>query len=426
MKKAYEKMWLVVCLAIFLPACGGGGGGSSEVPLESACQETNKVFCDVFERCELVYVTEMENHSQCEDANFFCDDDFNRMVEAVKAGRMAYDGKLARTCLDKISQTKCSEIFTIFEMLEKECGEVFTGLVSENGNCYQDDECQNGLYCDESEQKCPGTCKPRAAQNESCADVPCLEELSCNEDDTCVPPAGNGQSCLSVRCQDELQCDYSQAPPICVVPGDAGSSCTDEDQCKPGLRCLNDKCTGQAAVGETCIIEESMDLIFACQTGNWCDADILHQQKEGTCKPKKNQGEECLLPVECKPGLLCIGVQINQQTGEVTKGKCQPPLSENQSCNVQLAKEHIPECNYDLWCNPNSGKCEKLPAEGGTCSTDVGCNSDNLICDVPIGEDLGTCKKLKAYGEGCQFDQECYKGYCSDQMVCRSYDQCTP
>ncbi|NMB74060.1 MAG: hypothetical protein GYA21_02890 [Myxococcales bacterium] len=421
----YLRLGPVVLASLVAISACDGGGASGPIPLQNSCSEYQKAICDLLERCELSIMFEMENHARCQDALGMCDEGFQRMVDSVNAGRIRYDGTQARTCLDQIKALSCLDISEVFDNELEACQSVFTGLVTADADCYFSDECAAGLYCDESTSQCPGKCRAYAGSGASCVDSECdPAQAECNGS-VCVPLAGPGQPCDNVSCAEGLNCDSSTSPARCVAPGEEGSACASEDQCRNGLRCINQKCAGPASAKETCVIEEFGEFFLACETGLYCDADIVHQQDQGACQPKKGQGEPCVLFYECQPEFLCIGTTV--QTGQVTPGRCQPPVTEGGSCYGLLGEGRIPECRYDLWCNPQTGKCEALPGEGGTCTEDKqpDCKNADLYCDISGGSHQGVCRAKKAEGQPCQDWEECQSDRCVND-TCAPRFSCAP
>lgn len=421
-----EKILGSLALATLIAFAGCSGGSSGPLPMEKACSEYEKAICDLLDRCELSIMFEVENHASCLDSFDLCDGEFQRLIESANAGRVRYDGNQARTCLDRVKSLTCAELPVIFDNELAECEIVFSGLVGADGDCYYDKECAQGHYCSASRSTCPGKCLPFAQTGSSCVDAACDPKQAECQNNICVPLAKAGEPCENISCLDGLECDSSTDPARCVLPGAEGSGCASNDQCQPGLRCLQQKCTGPAKASETCVFEEFEEFFMACETGYYCDADILHQQHQGACQPKKGQGESCILFYECKPEFYCIGITVSPG-GQLTPGRCQPPVTEGGTCNASLGEGYIPECRYDLWCNPQTQKCETLPGEGGVCTDDdmPPCKNDDLYCETSSGTKVGVCRAKKADNQPCQDDEECLSDRC-ELDVCTPKYPCTP
>ena len=412
---------LATLLALgFVFGCNGGGG---PVKLENVCDEMKSALCGYLEKCDLDWYLLVLEHTSCDEL-IECDDmDLDEMAKSVDAGRMVYDAALAGQCLKSISDAECVDIQGIFEGLDDECQGVFTGLVVQDGNCYREDECAEGLYCDETVSECPGQCQPYKGLGDSCYDGDCDPDVAdCNEQDVCAALGGAGAICDYVDCQDGLVCDYNGEPAVCLDPAGAGGSCTSSRGCEGGLQCLNGICTGPAEAGEACDVgDEGDNFMFACVPDTYCDADIIREQRIGTCQPKKTSGSECILFLECDSGLLCIGVQVGEQT--IIPGSCGKPLGAGSACNPE--QEMLLVCDWDLYCDELTAVCKAIPGIGDNCvyGQDPECLGNELYCDSVLGK----CQQKKMDESDCTRDEECLSGYCDigGTGKCLGEESCT-
>ncbi|RME20571.1 MAG: hypothetical protein D6806_16125 [Deltaproteobacteria bacterium] len=240
----------------------------------------------------------------------------------------------------------------------------------------------------------------------------------------CVPLAGEGESCEQVSCKRGLVCAGETGSMTCRQPVAAGGDCLNMDECQAGLICSQGKCIEPGGSGESCYVGSEMTLaLFACKPGLYCDADIVHQQTTGTCKPQKAAGQQCIMFYECVSGLVCKGVKLDRMTGQVTPGQCATPQQEGQPCDTELG---FPECDWDLYCDEDSGTCKPVPGLGDACVYDGNpeCVGDDLYCDSLQQGVEGTCRQKKEAGSNCTSGEECLSGYC-DQGTCRETD-CIP
>lgn len=394
-----------------VPGCNGGGG---PVQIENLCEEMQDALCGYFKRCDLEWYLQFATQRTC-DQLFDCDDmEFDEMAKSVEAGRLAYDADLAGKCLQALRTADCANINAVFEDMPDECEHVFTGLVAQDGDCYRGDECAAGLYCDESISECPGQCQPYKAIGQPCEGGDCNPDLAdCDwQQSVCVELAGVGEVCDYIDCERDLVCDYDSDPAVCLDPAPAGSSCTSSRGCEPGLQCVSGKCTAPAGPGQACELGEDGDnFMFACQPGYYCDADVVQQQTAGTCQSKKGSGAECILFYECNPGLLCIGLEINQQTQEVIPGSCGQPLKAGAACNAAF---DFPECDWDLYCDEQTAVCTAYPGVGDPCvyGEDPECFGDELYCDSLEWGVPGVCSYKKPDGADCTSYEECLSDNC--------------
>ncbi len=411
MRKSILVVAMLLAFGLVL-GCNGGGGGP--VQLENICEEMKDALCSYLKRCDLEWFLQYAAHETCEQL-FDCDDmELEEMAKGVAAGRLAYDEALAGECLQALRTAECGNFEAVFEDMPEECEHVFTGLVAEGGDCYREEECSEGLYCDESVSDCPGQCQPYKGLGDSCLGGDCDPDVAgCDWDQgVCVELKGAGESCEYVDCREGLVCDYDSDPEVCLDPAPAGSSCTSSRGCDAGLQCVAGKCTGPAGPGQACNLGEEFEgILYACQPNYYCDADIIHQQSIGTCQPKKGSGAECIIFYECNSGLLCIGMDINQQTQEVIPGSCGKPLQEGAACT---ARADLPECDWDLYCDETTAVCTAYPVAGDACvyGEDPECWGDELYCDSLEYGVAGVCQQKKPEGADCTNWEECLSEDC--------------
>lgn len=415
-------------LYLIVLAATGAGCDDGEVALENLCVQMQDAMCDTMKRCEFEWYFELATHQRCEDL-IDCDEfEFDQLQESIDAGRMEYDARAASDCFRALRAIDCAEIGDFFseEGGPAACQVIFRGLVEEDGDCYRDEECQQGTWCDASVENCPGVCRAYLAMGEDCQGAgECdPDEADCDwEQGVCMALAGEGESCERIDCAESLVCDWDTD--TCIRPGLEGDACSRDVECK-GLRfCLDGTCAGPAAQGQACSAGEDYESLgFACQTGLYCDVDLIAEEREGTCQPKKTAGAQCVTYLECRPGLLCVGVTVDEQQQSVTPGTCAQPKQAGASCPVDFP---FPECDYDLYCDPDSATCKRMPGEGDRCvyDEDPECLGDDLYCDSLEYGVEGTCRRKKAAGESCSESEECLDGYCQNG-TCMEDQSCSP
>jgi len=294
-------------------------------------------------------------------------------------------------------------------------------------DCYGDDQCGDGYYCDFSScggtaagmappdgeadrpaPACPGVCAPKPT--DVCADgTLCPRGTHC--EDTCTgvcPPCAcpDGQDCA---CACEQDCKSE-----CVA--DNGNGCSSDSECGPGFYC--------GGCGETPMLPNG---IIAC---------------ERQCLP--TQGDICHFDYECGQNQRCDLVACDGSGAPVPCDASDP----NGSCPDDSDKRPIappdcwgycvdqnPVCREDAdcaggyhceiqWCTdaiPPScgGTCQPNEQTGGECSTDWDC--------INAAGQQGTCQVICADAAGAQErpcnpddpactprDPTC-KGYCDYQ-----------
>jgi hypothetical protein len=421
MKERVFKTAVLLVLG-FVFGCNGGGG---PVQLENVCEEMQDAMCSYIKRCDLEWYLQFAAHATCDEL-FECDDmELDEMARSVEAGRMVYDADLAGKCLQSIRNAKCTMIDGIFEGLEDECQDVFTGLVAQDGDCYRENECTEGLYCDETVSECPGQCQPYKDLGDTCNGGDCDPDVAdCDwQQGVCAELVGAGEICDNIDCQPGLVCDYDSDPAVCLDPAPAGSICASSRGCESGLQCVSGKCAGPAGPGQACDLGADFEgVLFACQPGYYCNADVIHQLTTGTCQPKKGSGSECILFYECTAGLLCIGLQINEQTQEVTPGSCGKPLGAGAPCTAGF---DFPECDWEFYCDDLTAVCTAYPGIGDPCvyGVEPDCFGNDLYCDSLEWDVPGVCQQKKPDGSTCTTYEECQSDNCSNG-TCQQYESC--
>lgn len=287
------------------------------------------------------------------------------------------------------------------------------------GLCFQDEDCQDGLYCDYT----TGTCAAGSDVGGPCAyadpenPVPgtetqrCKVELSCDPaSNTCVDYCAAGAECATeFDCPEGLECIVGR----CGTPGPEGAPCftgTDcqSEQCDPTTM----TCVGLLANGETCN--------SSAECAGWCDTTTF------TCADQAGNGQPCdsFSSDECGSG-FCDTANVNgptctpfAQMGEDCSAiPCDP--EQEISCADDVCRAtpfgNGVSCFSDFECESEvcfEGSCQNGTAVGGTC------NGLGTIADCELGSycsseepDVdGTCTALKRTGETCLEDRECWGG----------------
>ena len=295
-----------------------------------ARNEYPKALCSWVERCETNATIggSMIGSDTCEEYySRTMGPMFDYFEGQMEAGFLEYDEHGAKECLDSLKST-CQQT-------GDPCRHVFRGKLSVGSSCKMDEECSSG-WCDTG-NSCPGVCAEPAKEGEACGDTPCAEGLACLEG-TCKPeppPAELGEDCSNVSCAYGLYCDDQL---VCQqrLPRDA--ACEKDDQCDPGLLCIQGTCQQPVLVtqeGEPCDADEGrfcdMDAGLWCSMGRagtcekfrqegekcldlqnrtfvacdftkdlYCDADLRNPTSDGYCRPLKDDGQGCTRDEECK------------------------------------------------------------------------------------------------------------------------------
>lgn len=210
---------------------------------------------------------------------------------------------------------------------------------------------------------------------------------------------------LSVLCADALHGTVK-----------AGSSCTFNGQCAPGLFCQMTQCPGVCtslyAQGHACTTDDE------CMSGLQCDDN-------GTCAPISSFQVTGAINAACDPaaaqfcqtGLVCALTSLSP-----AQWKCEQPAT-GSTCHLA-----IPEgCPSGQYCKLGSGSvdgtCTALPAVGSACA-DRFPNDTNPVCPIDSVCSMGTCKAYASLGSPCAANEECYSKVCKSGTCAAT--QCSP
>jgi subtilisin family serine protease len=255
-----------------------------------------------------------------------------------------------------------------------------------SGNCTQDAQCADGVYCNGVETCVAGECQPGAAVN-------------CND----------GVGCTIDSCNEATEtCEQAPSDALC----DDGAFCNGAETCDPVLDCQpgSDPCPGQSC-------DEGGNFCFDIG----CDDD-------GTCEA----GEDCnTCPNDCFSG---SGASCGNDICETANGEdC---LTCPQDCNSKLSGS--PAGRYccgdgtatygvtcaDSRCTGSGNACVSVPAFPSCCG-DAACagSEDAVNCAVDCAECAvpGDCDD----GDACTTD-DCVAGLCENlPIACDDGDACT-
>jgi hypothetical protein len=237
------------------------------------------------------------------------------LPQLVSAGRVAYDGNEARTCLNIFNAaTSCSRQLLNTPEAITACDAVLVGKVPNGGACFLSVECAGGGTCQMADSGCDpyaaccaGTCAgggPALAAGDDCS----AGQGQCGPGTSCVgSPDGRtatcatvvttfGDSCASNPCAGSLVCG---AGSICLHPAPTGGRCDPDlfgrdcddlaDYCDRGTS----TCTPLASIGSPC-----NPIFTPCVGYATCD------QIQNVCVPLPSVGQPCATGTG-----VCLGSQ---------------------------------------------------------------------------------------------------------------------
>lgn len=217
----------------------------------------------------------------------------------IASGKVVYDGKSARTCLDAVNAlASCSRsTYAALEALDPTCSAIFTGTVAAGSACFFSQECAGHGTCASTctgDACCAGTCASTpVAEGQPCSFVGavCASGTRCSGG-TCQVVPGLGEPCgppnHPADCVSPLYCD--PATSICTAPVATGGPCRVSlssydcasalDVCDPATS----TCKPRGPIGGPCSGSSST---IGCVFYGMCD------QSTNTCVQRPAVGAAC-------------------------------------------------------------------------------------------------------------------------------------
>jgi hypothetical protein len=293
-----------------LAACGGGGSTDvEELPAAYA-----QALCARAVRCG-----EAPEQGSCEKELRTGELErlFQQVVVDVKAGKIKYDGSIARRCLDLVAGVSCTRD-GLFELGRHEgCQMLVQGTVARGGACTNSNQCADRGICTKKDCQpgdacCQGTCAPR--------------------------PKAVGDACTgSSDCPADAYCAFgSTLAGVCKPRAAVGQPCDGFSTCVVGAFCASAgdrRCVAYLKDGEACTASSE-----CASTTSTCESTTK------TCRPRAKPGAACAEATDCVSYATC------------TNGACvvRPTIGESCSVPDAGALAQLTVCR--------TGQCQ-----GGTC-----------------------------------------------------------
>ncbi len=264
------------------------------------------------------------------------------VLAGVKAGRIKYDGDLARKCLDELGSRSCDVTTASYHGYPEACVSVFQGTLHGGAACAVGGECISqrceipacNMSC------CTGTCQgddpPVLAKvGASCATNLCEGEAFCElASMTCVALKHLGETCKEAfSCADGLYC-LNSTKTCGPLPG-LGEPCPDGGCRDRGAHCsaATKTCVKVGLPGDPCsLAEDDCSDLYVCGPNNQCYAGI-------------SLGAPCMMFQQCADAGAFCDIPAN-----ATMGTCTAPKPDGASCRTQL------DCASNV-CDPASKTC---------------------------------------------------------------------
>lgn len=344
--------------------CGDDGGGAT---LEDAPAAVAESVCNPFESCLGDLVGIFLGGQSCTEAfePAIVNGNAPLWQESIDAGRLAFDGSKLDDCVRETSALGCAAL----ESRDiAACEEAFEGLVEPGGACVMEIDCAGEAYCAHGEM-CPGVCTLRGGGGESCTEnEECQSGFVCSGG-ACATPAAAGESCggdTAIECASGLLCagedEEEMTPGTCkpfseVFTEALGEPCNLigglDPLCEEGLSCvIEDFDFATMEITQTCAARSSsggackLGFPEVCPTGEFCNADPVSGNFDGTCVALPVAGETCRevedgLGQACAPAHACVdgtcrALQANGAScgddAECYSGHCEAGLCSSPTC----------------------------------------------------------------------------------------------
>jgi hypothetical protein len=264
-----------------------------------------------------------------------------RIVEAVYAGRVRYNGTNVKACLDAIAARSCDRTEQTSRVSIPECFDVLSGTLASGEGCLLDEECISGQCSGNDEESCSmGLCT---------GDAPPVRT-----------PAAIGQPCSSLNgCVTGAYCDT--VTDTCLALEPLGTACTSDAECDYGLGCTGPfgarTCNTLPAIGQSCATDS------VCRdVGTYCDSGTQ------LCTQVGLAGATCTSTIACSQYYPC----------DFSMGQCNQGPALGESCSSSQ------RCfSADTYCNPSTSTCTELGQNGETCDSGDQCASG--FCSFSTG-----------------------------------------
>lgn len=330
------------------PTGAGGDQTGTGISLQELPAKYADAFCQLFTNCAGDLYGIFRPGEEClKDFSLTFEEALATLPNEVDAGRVKYHPSLVQQCLDEIAAGGCD---TLSQREPESCKQALEGTVAIDGDCLQNADCSGAAYCKVSD-KCPGKCAPYEQAGGACTDNDnCKSGLKCDDNGHCVAPAQQGQACEQgpPKCADGLLClgqdEAKKTPGKCYTIAEALAG-------KPGDAC--------SLAGKLCAGDAACEITALAPIG-------------GTCVARLASGATChaAFPDECPDAEYCA----------------LPPL------------------------NPlGDGKCTAKPGAGEKCANGLG---SAKLCAPYARCDNGVCRDIAHAGEDCTADDTCYSGHC--------------
>lgn len=314
------------------------------------CQALAPAQCAFLQRCDPARYAGYQRLGSCEvAAQMACEQELAPVLAAEQAGRVLYDARHARGCVEGTSARQCDE------PEPGSCGLVFTGQVVEDAPCVSDGECARALFCSGGPDSC-GLCTPLGAEGAACWGAQaCQTGLGCTNG-RCAKILAAGSACATqpTACPAGTACLPPFVPfAVCQPLGGERAPCNSLQPCDPQLSCLptdgGTRCLGPVPLGARCDPQGS--------TAPRC-------QGEGTTATCNLLDRTCTAVQVVGTGASCGGTRVCAAVDRCVNAQCVARPRAGDSCSPGTQ-----EPCFGATCT--GGRCVAPARNGDTC--DGGC-----------------------------------------------------
>jgi MYXO-CTERM domain-containing protein len=227
---SFGKRGLVAVALALLPAAACDD--ADELPLDRFGAESARVICDKTYSC--CTAAELMEHMNYRGGRAACGEstkaalDFWAAVIADERdkGRLTYDPRLSRKCLDSYAAATCDQHKQ--SAVLQACDGFIVARTAPGGACRASESCMGGACIGVSETS-EGVCQAAVVDGQSCASAPCAKGTYCAGDKVCRRKKTDGETCnANAECQS-AGCNGrnsdTNTPGTCGPKGGATSTC---------------------------------------------------------------------------------------------------------------------------------------------------------------------------------------------------------
>lgn len=292
----------------------------------------------------------------------------------IAAGRIRYDGDLARGCADGIRAAPCLRD-GLPDAVQADCLAAVTGTVAAGAACSGLFECASGLCVPDAPGACPARCPTVLGKGAVCQlrvgpECDARQSLLCIQGQ-CRPPGRAGDGCDSdLDCDSEHVCAAGRCAPLLGE----GTACDGDAACQVGLACIGERCVHRAGEGQPCATTlDEVDAAFRF--------------------------------AGCAEGLICRGAGLTD-AGAPVAGTCRRPSGTDGACTDEPPglQQFLDGCLTGLLCS--AGRCG-APPRTGPCALHEVCDGTVAYCEA------GQCLPLEDDGAPCVRATQCRSGGCT-------------